>query len=334
VFLRLFFCLAAASAPILVSARVPSCAPADPRVFVQITRLEAARDLGNGALARYLHSCDERVAVRAALAIGRTKKRAGAALLLGRVSDSGAGIRAISIYGLGLIGGASAIPPVLNALLHDAAGAVQVAALDAIDRLETAHTLGQLVLSPAREQQAGRRVRELLGVADVIVRGRAATALAAFHAAPFSDGVVASLARAYQREPDSSVRWHIVWTLFRAYAKRAPLETLEAALHDGAELVRIEAVRALGRRGDKSAIALLQPLTADASWRVQEQTLEAINALQGKPATAHLKTIPAGVQTPAPEPDKFASLQALPRTATSAKPQKPAPGALSTRTKL
>jgi peptidyl-prolyl cis-trans isomerase B (cyclophilin B) len=280
--------------------------------------------LGNRALAGFLNSCNGQIAVRAALAIGRTRKSAGIPLLLGHVSDSEIGMRATSIYALGLIGGIPSAQPVLNALLHDRAGAVQVAALDATDRLETAH-----MLSVSQERQAGRRVRELLGVADVIVRGRAATALEAFHGSTFAQDVVGTLSRAYAREPDSYVRWHIVWTLFRAYAKRAPVETLEAALHDRAELVRVEAVRAFGRRGDKSALALLQPLTADPSWRVQEQTMEAIIALQGGSPTAHLKATPAGVHTPAYEPDKFASLKALPRAISSAKPKKPTPDIFS-----
>jgi peptidyl-prolyl cis-trans isomerase B (cyclophilin B) len=298
--------------------------------------------LGNRALAGFLQQCNTALAVRAALAIGRTRKSAGVPLLLRRVTDTDVAMRGMSIYALGLIGGIPAAQPVLNALLHDRAGAVQVAALDATDRLETAH-----MLSVTQERQAGRRIRELLGVGDVIVRARAATALEAFHGSAFAHDVVGTLARAYAREPDSYVRWHIVWTLFRAYAKRAPVETLQAALHDRAELVRVEAVRAFGRRGDKSAIALLQPLTDDASWRVQEQTMEAIIALQGGAPTAHLKAIPAGVHTPAPEPDKFASLPALPRvpvpcciirgsagSVSSAKAQRPTPDAISTTTKL
>jgi len=330
VFLRSIFCLALASAPILATAGPPPAT--DP--YVRIEALEAARSLGNGALAGFVTSSDRRVAIRAALAIGRTKQAAGVPLLLKHIGDSDVAMRAMSIYALGLIGATPSVQPVLNALLRDRAGPVQVAALDGIDRLLSAHALGQVIVTPTQEYQAGRRVRELLGVGDVIVRGRAATALEAFRSSWFSSGVVASLARAYAREPDSYVRWHIVWTLFRAYAKRAPMETLQAALNDRAELVRIEAVRAFGRRGDKAALALIQPLTNDPSWRVQEQTLEAIKALQGEPATAHSKAIPAGVHTPAPETDRFASLKALPRTAAPAKPQKPSPGGISTSTKL
>jgi len=319
-----------ASAPIVVSAHTPLDTPIDPTAaYVQITRLEAVRDLGNGALAGFLHSCDRQVAIRAALAIGRTKKAGGIALLAGSAINSDVGLRAISVYGLGLIGGMGATQPVINALLHDPNGAVQVAALDATDRLETAHMLTVL-----QERQAGRRVREFLGMGGVAVRARAATALEAFHGSSFAQDVVGSLARAYAREPEPYVRWHIVWTLFRAYAKRAPTETLQTALRDKNEIVRIEAVRAFGRRGDKDAIAWLQPLTSDPSWRVQEQTLESITVLQGGSLTAHLKAIPTGVHTPAPEPDRFADLQALPRALSSAKPQKPVPEAIDTATKL
>jgi peptidyl-prolyl cis-trans isomerase B (cyclophilin B) len=308
---------------------VSAVAGATANPSVQIERLEASRSLGNGALAGFLNSGDRSVAVRAALAIGRTKKAAGIVLLARHAGDRDTALRAMSIYGLGLIGGIPATGPVLNALLHDPSGAVQVVALDATDRLETAH-----MLSVTQERAAGRRVRELLGVAGSIVRARSATTLEAFHGSSFSQDVVGSLSRAYAGEHDAYVRWHIMWTLFRAYAKRAPVETLQSGLHDRSELVRIEAVRAFGRRGDKDAIAWLQPLTSDPSWRVQEQTLESIKVLQGGTLTAHLKAIPDGIHTPAPEPDRFASLPALPRAVSSARPQKPSPDAIATAPSL
>lgn len=319
--LRLFFYLILASAPIAASA---ACRP--PADFqAQITRFEAARSLGNGALAGFVTSCDPSVAVRAALAIGRTKNPYGVPLLLRHVHDRNIALRAMSIYGLGLIGTGNAAPAILSALLHDNAGAVQIAALDAVDRMETAHTF-----SNAQEGRAARRVRELLGTADVIVRGRAATTLEAFHASALAPPIVSSLDRAFGSEADSYVRWHIMWTLFRAYAKQAALETLQRGLHDPSDLVRIAAVRAFGRRGDKAAVAYLQPLTSDPSWRVQEQTLESIKVLQGGAPTDHLKAIPQGVRTPAPVADPWASLPALPRTASAKKPQRPSADRIDT----
>lgn len=319
---RLFFSLILASAPIEVAA---ACQP--PAGFaVEMTRFEAARTLGNGALAGFLRSCDPAVAIRAALAIGRSKNPYGVPLLLPRVRDRNLALRAMSVYGLGLIGTGSAAPAVLSALLHDNAGPVQVAALDAIDRLETARTL-----STGQEQRAVRRIRELLGTADVIVRGRAATTLEAFHLSPLAPQIVSSLDRAFRSEPDSYVRWHIMWTLFRAYAKVASVETLQRGLQDTSELVRIAAVRAFGRRGDKTAVAYLQPLTGDPSWRVQEQTLESIKVLQGGTLTDHLKAMPHGVRTPAPVTDPWASLPALPRTASAKPAQKPSANRIDTQ---
>ena len=302
----------------MASARTPACPAAGSKVYVEITRLEGFRDLGNGALAGFLRSCDRRVAIRAALAIGRTKNPYGVPLLLPFVRNRDVALRAMSVYGLGLIGTGSAAPAVMDALLHGNAGPVQVAALDAVDRMETARTL-----SSGQEQQAARRTRELLGTADVIVRGRAATTLEAFHSSPLARPIVLSLDRAFSSESDSYVRWHIMWTLFRSYAKIASLETLQRGLQDSSDLVRIAAVRAFGRRGDKAAIAYLQPLTNDASWRVQEQTLESIKVLQGGALTDHLKAVPQGVRTPAPATDPWASLPALPRTPAPKRPQKP-----------
>jgi peptidyl-prolyl cis-trans isomerase B (cyclophilin B) len=122
-----------------------------------------------------------------------------------------------------------------------------------------------------------------------------------------------------------------MWTLFRGYAKEAPPSVLSSGLSDTDEDVRIEAVRALGRRGDTSAIAQLKPLLADKSWRVQEQTRESITVLQGGKMTEHLTQIPAGVRTPAPRPDAFAHLPALPRMPVSSKPAKPTPENIITK---
>ena len=308
---------------------VSATAGASASPYVTMTRLEAARSLGNGTLARFLNSSDRRIRVRAALAIGRTRRYDGAPLLERRLTDRDPASRAMSVYGLGLIGVGSAADSILSVLTHDQSGAVQVAALDATDRLEAARTL-----SPSQDQQAIRRIRELLGTADVIVRARAATTLEAFHAAPSAPAIVSSLERAYGRESDSYVRWHVMWTLFRAYSKLASAQTLAQGLHDSSEIVRIEAVRAFGRRGDKSAIALLQPLTNDPSWRVQEQALESIKILQGSAPTDHFKAVPATIHTPAPQPDRFASLLALPRTPAAAHPRVPSADSIQTSAPL
>lgn len=237
-------------------------------------------------------------------------------------------MRAMSVYGLGLIGSAAASESVLAAF-HDTSDTVVVSALDATDRLQTAHAFG-----PSQESKALQRVLALLHSRDAIVRARAATTLESFSGAPQNARAQSALANAYAHEQNAYVRWHIMWTLYRAYAKTAPRSTLEKGLNDRNEVVRIEAVRAFGRRGDASAVSLLQPLLNDSSWRVQEQTHESIAVLQGGKLTEHLTSIPEGLHTPAPQPDTLAHLPALPRTDASGKPGAPSAGEILTEPKL
>src|SRR6185312_15741573 len=125
---------------VLVVSGLAGAAPAPAGPFAEITQLESKRSLGDGRLARFLASPDETVAVRAALAIGRTKRPAGAALLVAHAGDSRVAVRAMSIYGLGLIAQPQQAPAVIAAAA-DPAGAVRVAALDAIARYMASHAL-------------------------------------------------------------------------------------------------------------------------------------------------------------------------------------------------
>ncbi len=296
--------------------------------YVQIERLEQARSLGNGRLAGLLDSNDRLVALRAALAIGRTKQAAGVPLLERHLRGGDTALRAMSVYALGLIGSSGASHAVLTAF-HDTSDTVLVSALDATDRLETAHAFDAL-----QERKALQRAVGLLHSKNDVVRARAATTLEAFGAAPQSATALNALERAYAGERSTFVRWHLMWTLFRGYAKTAPQKTLANGLKDADEVVRIEAVRAFGRRGDASAVALLLPLVHDPSWRVEEQALEAVTVLRGGKPTDHLTRIPAGVRTPAPAPDRFGSLRAIPRSGVTGKPAAPHAAAIIAQPKL
>lgn len=312
--------------PLALTLTLGTSAP-PPSPYVQIVQLEQARSLGGGRLSAFLGSKDRLIALRAALAIGRTKRAAGVPLLLRRVRDRDTAMRAMAIYGLGLIGTSAASSSILGAF-HDTSDTVLVSALDATDRLETARAF-----DPSQERKAAQRAIALLKSHDSIVRARAATTLESFSTSSSATAAVRALAHAYGAEKDGYVRWHIVWTLFRGYAKTAPPAVLSAALKDRDEVVRIQAVRAFGKRGEASAIALLQPLTHDKSWRVQEQALESIAVLQGGKMTEHLTKIPDGVTTPAPAPDRLSYLPALPRT-DAAKPHAPQAADVITEPKL
>lgn len=237
-------------------------------------------------------------------------------------------MRAMAVYAVGLIGTSAAGGTVL-AGLHDTSNTVLVSALDATDRLETAHAF-----DPSQERKAAQRVIVLLGSRAPVIRARAATTLESFNGSREDKTALRALAQAYSRERDAFVRWHVMWTLFRGYSKSAPQSVLARGLKDSNEIVRIEAARAFGRRGDASALTLLRPLLADSSWRVQEQTRESITVLQGGKMTEHLTQIPQGVSTPAPQPDRLAYLPALARTEVSGKPGAPQAADIITQPKL
>jgi cyclophilin family peptidyl-prolyl cis-trans isomerase/HEAT repeat protein len=290
-----------------------------------IVVLESKRSLGDGRLARDLGSADPGIAARAALAIGRTKQPAGAALLAAHLHDARVPVRALSVYGLGLLATGDDLGSLLAAL-HDPAGAVRVAAVDALARYQAARRLtGSQV--PIAERAL---LSSLESDESPIVRARAATALVEFAGVP-GGTAAAGLERAFRSDQDLGVRWHAMWTIYRGYARHAGLALLESALHDRSELVRIQAVRALGARGGKALVPVLAPLLADPSWRVQEQTIVSIRALENKPPIDHWKTIPAFVHVPAAPRDPLASLPALPWPAVPGQPSAPQAGAADLR---
>ncbi|MGD0967653.1 MAG: peptidylprolyl isomerase [Candidatus Aquilonibacter sp.] len=299
-----------------------------PATTTDIVRLESERSLGDGRLAALLASPDDATAARAALAIGRTKLAAGVPLLEGHLTDRRDAVRAMSVYGLGLIGLGSDATAISTALRDDSSGAVQIAAVDTLGRYEEAHRL-----DAASEKAATLQLqRALAGEGSPIVRGGAAISLSYFADSPLADSIAASLMQAFSESPSlyrvngnvfvsgASAREQIMWTVFRRYAAKVPVSFLHAGLADSDEIVRIEAVRAYGKLKDPALVVDLQPLLNDPSWRVQEQAAESIRVLQGGKLTDHWTAIPPFIHTPAPIVDPFAMLPAFPR-------QVPEPGA-------
>ncbi|MBV8244361.1 MAG: peptidylprolyl isomerase [Candidatus Eremiobacteraeota bacterium] len=295
----------------------------------QLLQLERARSLGDGALAGMLDGPDRTLAIRAALAIGRTKDARGAAVLLRHVHDRNPAMRAMAVYGLGLL----AVPRSQDAVLAaagDGSSAVRYAAVDAIGRLETAgrfdathEPVAARLLETMIAPQPGNALEK-----DAIVRAHAAANTEAFRKGQQGFGMSEALVRAFDAERNDDVRWHLMWAIFRGYRLRVPRAVLLNALHDPNELVRIGAVRACGGltddRGKPAAdvIPSLEPLTHDPSWRVQEQAFEAIRALSGKPPTDHLTELPPGLNLPPPK--TLPPIAALPRPSVTGSPAAPA----------
>ncbi|HEY0395705.1 MAG TPA: peptidylprolyl isomerase [Candidatus Elarobacter sp.] len=138
---------------------------------------------------------------------------------------------------------------------------------------------------------------------DAIVRSRAATALSGWGDAQNAAAIAARIERAFRGEREPAVRWHEAWTLRRAFAQRISAAAIRAGLADRDEVVRIQFADALGRRKQLAALAQLQPLLKDPSWRVREQAYESIKVLAGLQRTDHLGAIPAEVAPPAPVPE-------------------------------
>jgi peptidyl-prolyl cis-trans isomerase B (cyclophilin B) len=308
----------------------PGVPGSDP--YRTIERWELARSPGGNTLASLLARGEPSVAARAALALGRTGKLLAADPLLQHTQASDSAIRAMVIYGLGLLGPAlsgTTLTPMLRPLavgrrqraaeaiagaLADGSEAVRIAALDAAGRFAVAHDF-TAHLEDATFERAARILR---ADSSPTVRGRAAYALSYFASEPaLRPRAVRALANAFAAEDDDVARWHVMAALADGFAHEVGVKTLSAALADRSDDVRIQALHALARRGDASWMAKVEPLARARDWRVNEEARETLAILRGGKRTMHLTAIPNGVITPMPVP----SLEAapLPRPVTHGK---------------
>jgi cyclophilin family peptidyl-prolyl cis-trans isomerase/HEAT repeat protein len=258
-----------------------------PEATRQILSAEHSRSLDG--LAADLN--DPALAARAALAIGRTKDPQGAPALRAELEAKDPAERAMVVYALGLLADHESLRAIESAL-SDPNGAVRYAAADALGRLAAA---GQAIQDVGWRALLEAATRD----ADPNVRGHAAASLDAFGKRPNAEAIGAGLRGAFARERETPVRWHIMWTLSRAFVPVTPQSFFASALHDRDDLVRLEAARGLGRQKNPKAIALLKPLLNDPSWRVQEEANEALRRLQGQAPSAHLTKLQPGLHLPA-----------------------------------
>ncbi|MBD5633387.1 MAG: peptidylprolyl isomerase [Candidatus Eremiobacteraeota bacterium] len=265
----------------------------DPFRAIEVSEIHRTLD---AALLSDLDNSDARVAARAALAIGRTK-RGGLDALLAHASSSNASVRAMSVYALGLEGdGRPAIGAALGRAAADENSAVRYAAVDALGRIQRDH--------PVTDRSEDALAEELLAIAardpNANVRGHAVLQLDVFKDAPSAKRVAAALQRLETSERDPGVRWHVAFTLYRGYATFADGAFLARMLRDRSELVRVETLRAYGKRADRATVALVSTLLADPSWRVQYEARETLRAIAKLPRTEHLKSVPPGTHLPRP----------------------------------
>jgi peptidyl-prolyl cis-trans isomerase B (cyclophilin B) len=232
------------------------------------------------------------LAARAALAIGRTKNPAGAGPLRAALANRDDSVRAMAAYALGLLPDPESLAALRALARSDASGAVRYAALDAIGRIVAA--MPALASRPAAFDVALVARTD----ADPVVRSHAVIQLEAFGKADFAPELARAVEALEIGDRDETVRWHAAWTLFRGYAGLAEGAFLLDALHDRNELVRVETLRAIGRRGLAAMAADVQPSLDDPSWRVQLEAREALKRLAGAAPTEHLTQDPPGLHLP------------------------------------
>ncbi|HEY3352259.1 MAG TPA: HEAT repeat domain-containing protein [Polyangia bacterium] len=263
----------------------------------EISRLEDARDVGDGRLVQLLAHEDARVRARAALAIGRVADPAAFPPLREALRDAEPAVRGAAALALGLAADEEAEPALLRRLALDDGRPERVADLEALGRLGGERALPALVASLAeREPEVRAAAARALGnygyrgrlagrlggaeaalataLTDAGVEVRAAAAYALFRIrAPGSAAPVLAALRTALRDPDPDVRALAV----QALAARAPgeREPLLAALADSDWRVRVQAARALPRTGDAGVEAVAA--FAASAWK----------HLAGDPAKLH-----------------------------------------------
>ncbi len=211
----------------------------DPRWL--IARAEDERRWSDGLLARFLASPDPALRARAALAVGRLQDSATVVGLLPLLRDPDARVRGEAVFALGQIGDRRAREP-LERLLPAADPELADLALEALGKL------GDRGSTPV--------VAGFLRDPSPRLRGAAAVAL--WRLADSS-----AIDRLIERadDPDSEVRWRVMWALERVVAPERVV--LYAALHleDPDWLTRAYAARTIGRqRSPRGSAYLLQRL--------------------------------------------------------------------------
>ncbi|MBV8149427.1 MAG: peptidylprolyl isomerase [Candidatus Eremiobacteraeota bacterium] len=242
-----------------MAAPTPSLPDTSP--FGQIGKLERNRKTLPAQLEPFLKSSDPAIAARAALALGRLRNPAAVALLTPLLgADHPDEVRAAAAFALGVIASADALPALRSAAVH-APPAVAGAAAD---------SLGRIGGGSAVETLSG-----LVSARDSFVRGKAAIGLgeAGFASKPqISQPLKATTAKlldnAFVVEHDQEVRWRMAWAIYRSYFDTNP-GLLRTMLADQQELVRLYAVKAIGRLKDKTFVTPVRLLAKDPSWRVR-----------------------------------------------------------------
>ncbi len=245
----------------------------DTSPFGQIGKLERNRATAPTAFEPFLASSDPAVVARAAIAIGRLRKTQGVALLTPLLTSGTQpeNVKAAAAFGLGVIASAEGVPTLRMAAMHGSPLVAGTAA-DSLGRIGGAEAVGTLI--------------DLLNSPNAFVRGKAAIGLGESTFAskpaltqPLKDQAGKTLDSAFVTERDQETRWRMAWAIYRAYYDTNP-GLLRTMLTDQEELVRLYAVKAVGRLKDKTFVIPVRLLVGDPSWRVRVEVRNTLDILK------------------------------------------------------
>jgi HEAT repeat protein/cyclophilin family peptidyl-prolyl cis-trans isomerase len=229
-------------------------------------------------LLRLLHDEEARLRRRAALAVGRVGLADGVDPLIERLSDEEAEVREMAAFALGLIGDARARAPLVAALADpstlvqgsaaEALGLIgDAAAADAIGRMVAGVFAAGALAQPPGEADDSRRDTPTaacrLGI-FALVRLKAYPQLAA--------------AVLDERGEPRLAWWPIAYALGRLEDKRA-LPALLTLARDSHPYTRAFAIKGLGALKDPSAMSTIVPLAANGTSGDRSVRIEAIRAM-------------------------------------------------------
>lgn len=233
--------------------------------------LERNRKTPPARLAVYLNASDPEIAARAAIALGRLRNAAAVPGLERAMRTAhDAQVKAAAAFALGVIADPASSAALTDFALHGSPP-VAAAAADSLGRIGGNQNVTALIA--------------VLYAHDPLVRGKAAVGLAeaAFPNAssrldvPLQQAAARALGSALNVERDEEAKWRMAWALSRSYAAYGS-SMLRTLLPDREELVRLFAVRGLGKLKDRSLSTSVRLLARDPSWRVR---VEVRNALAG-----------------------------------------------------
>ena len=229
-------------------------------------------------LLRLLRDEEARVRRRAALAVGRVGLGDGIDPLIERLSDEEPEVREMAAFALGLLGDGRARPPLLAALA-DSSPLVQGSAAEALGLVGDAGSADAIAKMVAATFASGA-LAQPPGEADDSQRDTATAACRLGIFALVRLKAYAPLASAVldERGEPRLAWWPIAYALGRLEDKRA-LPALLTLARDSHPYTRAFAVKGLGALKDPSAMSLLLPLVANGATGDRAVRIEAIRAV-------------------------------------------------------